>query len=102
MQQNEGRPVAAIHQREQEERRKLNQGFGAALTNAFDIALIPVMFAGTGWLADRGLGTGWVFTALLAIVGLVGVFVKLYYRYSTDMAQLEASGPWSRAPQGPQ
>jgi F0F1-type ATP synthase assembly protein I len=91
--------VAAIGQREQEERRKLNQGFGAALTNAFDIALVPVMFAAIGWLVDRGLGTGWVFTTILGIVGLVGVFVKLYYRYSSEMEQLEASGPWRRAAQ---
>ena len=92
--------MAVISQREQEERRQLNQGFGAALTNAFDMALIPVAFAAIGWLIDRGLGTRWVFTAILALVGLVGVSVKLYYRYSNDMAELEASGPWRR--QGPQ
>jgi F0F1-type ATP synthase assembly protein I len=92
----------AVDQRDQDERRKLNQGFGAALTNAFDIALVPVMFAGIGWLIDRGLGTGWVFTTILAIVGLVGVFVKLYYRYTSEMTQLEASGPWRRARQEPQ
>lgn len=91
----------AVDQRDQDERRKLNQGFGAALTNAFDIALIPVVFAGIGWLVDRGLRTGWVFTAILATVGLVGVLVKLYYRYSTEMSELEASGPWRRAQQGP-
>ena len=91
--------MAAIDQRDQDERRKLNQGFGAALNNAFEIAMIPLVFAGLGWLVDRALGTGWVFTATLAIVGLVGTFVKLYYRYSYDMAQIEESGPWRRTSQ---
>jgi len=93
--------VAVMDQRDQDARRKLNQGFGAALSNAFEIALIPVVFAGLGWLVDRLLGTGWVLTAALGILGLVGTFVKLYYRYSYDMLQIEEAGPWRRRPQVP-
>ena len=90
-----------MDQREQDERRQLNQGFGAALNNAFEIALVPLVFAGIGWLVDHVLGTGWLFTAILAVVGLVGTFVKLYYRYSYQMLQLEESGPWRRTSQAP-
>lgn len=91
-----------MDEREQEQRRQLNHGFGAALNNAFEIAMIPVFFAGLGWLVDRWLGTGWVFTSVLAVAGLAGTFLKLYYRYNDEMVQLEASGPWRRPQQGPQ
>ena len=85
----------AVDQRDQDERRRLNQGFGAALSNAFEIAMVPVVFAGLGWLLDRLLGTGWVLTSVFAVVGLAGTFVKLYYRYVHDMEQLESSGSWN-------
>lgn len=93
--------MAAIDQRDRDERRHLNQGFGASLSQAFEIAMVPLVFAGLGWLVDRVLGTGWVFTAVLAVVGLAGTFVKLYYRYCAQMVQLEESGPWRRMPQAP-
>lgn len=91
-----------MDEREQEQRRQLHRGFGASLNNAFEIALVPAFFAGLGWLLDRWLGTGWVFTSVLAVVGLTGTLLKLYYRYCDEMVQLEASGPWRRPQQGPQ
>ncbi len=93
--------MAVIGQRDQDERRKLNQGFGAALTNAFEIALVPLIFAGLGWLLDRAFGTGWVLASVFAVVGLAGTFVKLYYRYSYEMVQLEKSGSWRTTSQAP-
>ena len=92
--------MAVIDQRDQDERRKINQGFGASLSAAFEIAMIPLVFAGFGWLLDRATGTGWVFAAAFAVIGLAGTFVKLYYRYCSEMVQLEESGPWRQAPQG--
>lgn len=85
-----------MDEREQEQRRSLNQGFGAALNNAFEIAVIPGVFAGFGWLVDSALGTWPVFTAILAVLGLVGTFTKLYYGYSRKMLSLEQAGPWNR------
>ncbi len=93
--------MAAIDQRDQDDRRKVNQGFGASLSHAFEIAMVPLVFAGFGWLADQVLGTGWVFAAILAVIGLAGTFVKLYYGYCHEMVQLEESGPWRRTPQVP-
>lgn len=87
--------MAVIDQRVQNERRHLNQGFGASLTNAFEIAMVPAVFAGFGWLIDRLLGTGWLITAVFAVVGLAGTFVKLYYRYTADMVRLEQAGTWN-------
>jgi len=95
------RLVAAIDQRDQDERRRINQGFGASLSAAFEIAMIPLIFAGLGWLVDQLLGTGWVVTAILAVVGLTGTFVKLCCGYSHQMLQLEESGPWRRTPKAP-
>ncbi len=90
----------AVSQHDQDERRRLNQGFGGSLTNAFEIAMIPAVFAGAGWLVDRLLGTGWIVAAVFAVVGLAGTFAKLYYRYCAEMQQLEESGSWRRTPQG--
>ncbi len=90
-----------MDEREQEQRRQLNQGFGAALNNAFEIAVIPAVFAGGGWLVDAVLGTGIVFTVIFAVLGLTGTFVKLYYGYSRTMHGLEEAGPWNRTPRAP-
>jgi F0F1-type ATP synthase assembly protein I len=93
--------AVAADQHEQDERRHLHQGFGAALNNAFEIAMVPLVFAGLGWLLDRALGTGWVMTAVFAMIGLLGTFAKLYYRYNAQMLRLEESGSWKTAPKAP-
>ena len=85
-----------MDEHEQAERRHLNKGFGAALNNAFEIAVIPVLFAGVGWLIDAVLGTGPVFLAILAVLGLAGTFAKLYYGYNREMGEMEQAGPWRR------
>jgi len=91
-----------MDEHEQAERRHLNKGFGASLNNAFEIAMIPVLFAGVGWAIDAVLGTGPVFLALLAILGLTGTVAKLYYGYNREMGQLEEAGPWRRTSGDPQ
>lgn len=79
------------------EKRELNNGFGNALTRAFELAVIPPLFGGGGYLLDRWLGTVPIFMLVLGIVGLVGVAVKLYYGYDRDM-QAESEGtPWGAA-----
>ncbi len=90
-----------MDEREQEERRQLNQGFGASLNNAFEIAVVPAVFAGIGWLLDSALRTGPICTAVFAILGLVGTFAKLYYRYCGTMVRLEEAGPWHRTTKAP-
>ena len=85
-----------MDEHEQAQRRHLNQGFGASLNNAFEIAMIPVLFAGVGWLLDAVLGTGPVFLAILAVLGLTGTVAKLYYGYNREMDEMEQAGPWRR------
>ena len=89
--------MAAVDEHDQHERRRLHQGFGASLSNAFEIALIPAVFAGFGWLVDQLLGTGWILATAFGLIGLLGTLAKLYYRYTFEMTQLEAAGPWARA-----
>jgi len=87
-----------VDEREQEQRRELNQGFGASLNNAFEIAVVPAIFGGFGWLLDSAFGTSPLFTAIFVMLGLVGTFAKLYYGYSRKMLRLEEAGPWNRTP----
>jgi len=82
--------------REQLERRKLANGFGLGLSRAFEIALVPVVLGLMGYGLDRLIGTRIVFTVILALVGLIGTFAKLYYGYRYDMEALEAAGPWRK------
>ena len=90
-----------MNESELAERRHLNQGFGASLNNAFEIAVVPVIFAAFGWLVDWLIGTPPVFLAIFAVLGLVGTFAKLYYGYNREMVSLEEAGSWRRNPQAP-
>lgn len=77
-------------------RRQLNRGFGDGFTNAVEIALVPAIFGGLGWLADRLLGTGpFLFIGLLTF-GFVGITLKLWLRYDAAMAREEADKIWNR------
>jgi F0F1-type ATP synthase assembly protein I len=49
-----------------------------------------------GFGIDKLFGTVPVFTVLFAVLGLVGVVVKLYIDYRTEMEQHDAAGPWVR------
>jgi F0F1-type ATP synthase assembly protein I len=87
-----------IDSRERRERRHLNQGFGRALSNAFEIAVVPAIFLAIGWGVDHLVGTHLVFAIVLGLVGLAGTVVKMYYAYSYEMAQHAEAGAWNRAP----
>ena len=76
----------------------LNQGFGRSLSNAFELALVPAIFAAAGYGVDRLLGTHLVAAVIFGLVGLVGIFVKLFYGYRYEMEQHERTGAWNRAP----
>jgi hypothetical protein len=80
----------------QAERRALHNGFGASLSRAFEIALVPLILGLMGFGLDRWLGTRIVFAVALALFGLVGTFVKLYYGYRADMEAIESDAPWRK------
>lgn len=62
--------------------RQFNRSHGS-----FELALSPVIFALIGLWLDRKLGTTPVFVIGLAVFGIVGAGLKLYYAYRYEMAQ---------------
>lgn len=73
------------------DRRALNNGFGNALSRAFEIVVTPLLFGLIGWFVDRALGTSPVLTVGLFAFGLVGVAVKLKLGYDREMATHDSS-----------
>jgi F0F1-type ATP synthase assembly protein I len=71
------------------ERRALNRSLGDALAQAFELAATTVIFLGLGYLLDEWLGTGPVFTIVLAVLCIVGQILRLWYAYEARMRQLE-------------
>lgn len=77
-----------------EERRKLYNGFGETFSRAIEFVATPFLFGLFGLFLDGRLGTGRVFTVLLAALALVGMFLRFWYRYVEDMKSEEATAPW--------
>lgn len=65
-------------------------------SGGFELALAPALMGLLGFLIDRAAGTIPVATIVLAVVGLVGVCIKIYYGYKAEMEIHEANGPWAR------
>jgi F0F1-type ATP synthase assembly protein I len=76
--------------------RELYNGFGDTLTVAFELALIPVIFAGLGLLLDNWLGTRPLFLVFWVVLAAAGLGAKMYYRYKLKMDELEAEAPWRK------
>jgi F0F1-type ATP synthase assembly protein I len=49
-----------------------------------------------GFGIDKLFGTVPVFTVLFAVLGLIGVVVKIYFNYRAEMQEHDAAGPWAR------
>jgi len=62
----------------------------------FELVLSPLILALVGFGIDKLFGTVPVFTVLFAVLGLIGVVVKIYYNYRAEMEAHEAEGPWAR------
>jgi F0F1-type ATP synthase assembly protein I len=71
------------------ERRELNQGFGDALAQAFEVVATTAIFFFLGWLLDRWLGTSPVFMITLSLVCLVGKLYLMLVAYNEKMKRLE-------------
>jgi F0F1-type ATP synthase assembly protein I len=76
------------------DKRALNNGFGEALSRAFEFAVTPVIFGLLGHLLDLRTGTSPVFMLTLALFAVVGMFVKLWYAYDAAMRAEDARAPW--------
>lgn len=71
-------------------------GFGDALAQAFEFAIIPVLFAVAGVGLDAWLGTAPWLTIALVIFGLSGVIAKTLYSYKARIELEEEGKPWTR------
>jgi hypothetical protein len=71
------------------DRRELNNGFGEALSRAFELAFTPAIFALLGQLLDRRLGTSPGFTIGFFVVVVVYLGWKFFVRYDADMREHE-------------
>jgi hypothetical protein len=76
-------------------RQQLYNGFGDTLARGFEIALTPFLFGGLGWFLDRVLGWTPVLTIALAVLAIVGLAVRTYYRYEEEMRAHEQNAPWA-------
>lgn len=70
-------------------RRELKNGFGDALSAAFEMVLTPAILGAIGFLIDRWLGTLPVFTITLAVFTLGYELWKAWVRYEADMDRHE-------------
>lgn len=76
--------------------RGLYGGFGDALAQAFEFAVIPVLFALLGIWIDGRLGTRPWATVVLVVIGLTGVIARSLYAYKDKVEAEEKDKPWTR------
>jgi len=67
------------------------------MARGMEMVLTPALLGLFGYVADRLLGTVPVFTIVAVVFGVVGMFVRSYYRYEAAMRAHEAEGPWRKA-----
>lgn len=73
-----------------------NRGYGDAMGRGLELALTLAVMAGIGWLVDQVAGTEPLFTAILSVVGFVGISVKLWIGYDLEMRKHEDGAIWNR------
>jgi F0F1-type ATP synthase assembly protein I len=71
-------------------------GFGDALAQAFEFAIVPVLFALAGVGLDAWLGTGPWLTIVFVVFGLSGVIARTLYSYKARIELEEEGKPWTR------
>ena len=79
------------------QRRELNNGFGEALSRAFELAATPAIFAGVGWLLDRWVGTAPLFLIVFFFFAVAGVGYMTWFKYEAEMKEHEANAVWNRS-----
>jgi F0F1-type ATP synthase assembly protein I len=75
------------------QRRELHDGFGEALTRAFELVVTPVIFGFFGWLLDGRLGTRPLFMFAFFALVMGYEFWKLYVAYDADMERHQQQLP---------
>ena len=71
------------------------KGFGDGMARAFELAAVPAIFAGLGYLVDGWFGTRPIFMIALVVFALVGIFARMWFGYDLEMRAHEATAEWS-------
>jgi hypothetical protein len=79
--------------------RKLWRGFNDALAHAAELAGTTIIFALLGLWLDNSIGMRPLFTVGLALLAVIGLGARAYYRYLDDMSREEERKPWTRKSQ---
>lgn len=82
------------------DRRDLWQGFGDGLTQAFEMAVTPILFALLGHFLDGQFGTRPILTVFLVVFAMVGAFLRTWYHYLNRVQALEDGKVWHRRAAG--
>jgi hypothetical protein len=72
------------------------RGYGDGMARAFEFALTPAIFCGLGYAIDRWLGIVPVFSIILFLVSVAGMFAKTWYAYEARMREEDAAAPWAK------
>jgi len=80
---------------------KLYNGYGDGMARAFELALVPAIFCGFGYVLDRWLGIMPVLSIVLFLVAVAGLFAKTWYEYEARMQLEDATAPWAKDDTGP-
>lgn len=80
---------------ERTEQGELYHGYGDGLSRALEFALTPAVFCGIGYAIDRWLGVVPVFSIILFLVSVTGMFAKTWYVYEARMREEDAAAPWA-------
>ncbi len=67
-----------------------------ALSHAIAMVVAPLCMGLFGAWIDSRLGTGWIFAALLGVMGAAGAMASAFYRYEARIARQDAGKPWTR------
>ena len=67
-----------------------------AMAHALAMVVTPLVMGLFGVWLDNRVGTGWIFAALFATLGVIGAFASAYYRYEARMAEHDRDKPWTR------
>ena len=77
------------------DKRDLYNGFGNGLSRAFELAVTPAVLGAMGYGLDRWLGLVPVLTIAFVLLGLTGMFVRMWYGYDAEMKAHESRGAWT-------
>ena len=80
------------------DRRDLYNGFGNGLSRAFEFAVTPAVFGGIGYLLDHRLDIVPVFTIVLFLFAMTGMFIRMWFEYDQTMRRHEAERAWAKRP----